>query len=152
MGDALEIPNEDSGEEITSIVDKPNEKTEESESQVGSKQVSEKDRKGARTMWAALHQEWTPELTKRDIIFRSKLNAKEVNRLLPKYFSVEKHKNGKYYYKWGPDYEVPAIDGPNQPLFEEGEPKDPKDEGQTYQPSLPKFYEKKPAGGSEENN
>lgn len=138
MSDELGMPNEETENEITSIVGGENEITEKLESQVGSKQVSEKDRKSARTMWAALQQEWAPELTRNDMIFKSKLNTKEVDRLLPKYFSVEKHKNGRHYYKWNQIYEVPTIDDPDWPLFEE-DPKDPERENQTYQPHLTNF-------------
>lgn len=151
MSDALEILNEETENEITSIVDGENEKTEESESQVGSKQVSEKDRQGARTVWTALHQEWAPELTKRDIIFRSKLNANEVGRLLPRYFTITRKKGGTNYYKWNQIYEVPTIDEPDWPLFEE-DPKDSERENQTYQPHLTNFVIEDPNSSSEEKN
>ncbi|MBU0534841.1 hypothetical protein KJ816_01390 [Patescibacteria group bacterium] len=148
MGEDLETPKEETedAETINSIVEeveqevrKPTSEKEESEIKVGSLLVSEKDRKRARAMWATLHQDWISELTKRQIVYKSKLKEKEVNRLLQKYFSVTKQTSRGKYYKWNELYNVPAIDDPGWPLFEET-PEEPKEDTDTYQHTMPGFF------------
>jgi len=137
MNDGLETPNSDEG--ITSI--EPGEsssKGEVLESQTDLKHVAEKDLKNALLIWATLHHEWTPELTKRDIAFKSKLDLKEVDRLTSKYCVNSRKVGTKRYVKWNPEYEQPPVDEPEQPPFEKV-PEDPKEEGQIYQPHLTNF-------------
>ena len=148
MGEDLETSKEEdeNAETINSMMKEGKEETktptpakEESEIKVGSLLVSEKDRKSARAMWATLHQDWISELTKRQIVYKSKLKEKEVNRLLPKYFSVTKQTSRGKYYKWNELYNVPAIDDPGWPLFEET-PEEPKEDTDTYQHTMPGFF------------